>query len=206
MGYDDLLSEAVNTARRCYALRLAPGTSGNISVRIQRDPTVIMVSASGTSTGDLTGADLVRYPQRAGEETTPSIESALHLGIYGALADVQSVLHYHGAWTVVAGETGTGAWRPIIEMPELDAIAPGGGVPVVRRLPPGSAELAAQASAAAARAGAGALILRGHGGVTWGSSPRQALFHAEILENLAKIDYLMRAAKVKGGRSRCLHR
>jgi len=201
MGYDDLLTETVSVARRAYGLRLTPGTSGNISMRVQNDPTVIMVSASGTSTGDLTASHLVRYPVMPGEERTPSIEAELHRGIYEVLCAVGSVLHYHGAWTVLAGETGAEAWRPLIEMPELDAVAPGGEIPVVKRLPAGSPELAAQSSALAVKSGAAAIILRGHGGVTWGSNPRQALFRAEILENLAKIDYLMRAAKVKGERN-----
>lgn len=203
MDCDALLREAVSAARRSYQLRMTPGTSGNISVRIEYDPAVIMVSASKTSTGDLTVEQLVRYPEIPGTGRTPSIEADLHLGIYEVLPDIRSVLHYHGAWTVLAGETcSAGVWRPIIEMPELDAVAPAGEVPIVMRLPAGSPELAVE-TAAAARLGTGGLILRGHGGVAWGADPWQALFHAEALESLAKIDYLMRAASAKGGRSRC---
>jgi|GEM_PF-4907837 len=152
----------------------------------------MIISASGTCMGCLGSNDLLPYPSK-GRKNGASSETPLHLALYGVRSDAGAVLHYHGCWTVLAGEAGrSGKWVPSMILPEFAEFAAGEGICIVRRLPPGSDELADEAAAAAKCNPAHGLILRGHGGVVWGETPEEALFAAEALEETARLDYLYR--------------
>ncbi|MFO8061085.1 MAG: class II aldolase/adducin family protein [Bacillota bacterium] len=184
----------VEVAHRAHQMRLTPGTSGNISVRSPGDGgPEFMISASGVSLGFLDRNHMVSFPPASGEELQPSSEIRLHAALYRVLPQANVLLHYHGTWTILAGESqpAGGTWSPSLTLPEFASLAPGGAVPVVSPVPAGSGELAQEAARLASGSRACGLILSGHGGITWGRSARQALFHAETLESAAKIDYLM---------------
>ncbi len=196
--HDDDVSEMVEVARRAYGHRLAPGTSGNVSVRSHADGDIeFLISASGTSLGYLQPQDVVPFPSGGMQDRQPSSEVQLHAALYRALPRVKALLHYHGIWTILAAEACASEkqWRPSLALPEFAAFATESVVGVVPAFPAGSCELAREAASCARQFGAWGLILRGHGGITWGQSPQQALFHAETLESAAQIDYLISRRK-----------
>ncbi len=196
--HEDDLSEIIEVAHRAYGHRLVPGASGNVSVRSHDDTdSEFLISASGTCLGYLAPEQLVPFPTGGTEARQPSSEAKLHAALYRALPRARALLHYHGTWTILAAEAceAEHEWRPSLALPEFTAFAPGRVVGVVPAVAAGSYELALQAASLARRFCASGLILRGHGGITWGPSPQQALFHAETLESAAKMDYLIRCRK-----------
>ena len=190
----DLVEEAVTVCRESYALRLTPGTSGNLSFRRGR---FIMISGSGLSLGFIdargfvdgaTASDLPLAP------VAPSSEYPLHAAIYGVMPECRAILHFHGPWVLQAGvREQPRQWVPRVAPPEFGQLAPDGWLPRVPFLPPGSEELG-EAVAEAVRDGAMGAILCRHGGVALGRSPREALFRAEAMESAAHLDYFARLA------------
>ncbi len=193
MEQHHMMADIIEVAHRAYVLRLTPGTAGNISMRSRRaGEQGLMISASGVSLGYLVIRQMVPFPHDGTGDYQPSSEVRLHSALYRVRPRAVAILHYHGVWTVLAGEAERqeGGWRPALALPEFSSLAPEGTVAVVPAVQPGSCELARAAAGLARSSGAGGLILRGHGGITWGQSPQQALFNAEALETAAKIDYL----------------
>ncbi len=190
----DLVEEAVTVCRESYALRLNPGTSGNLSFRRGNS---IMISGSGLSLGFIDekgfvdGAiawDLSFAPVR------PSSEYALHEAIYRVVPACGAILHFHGPWILQAGvRERPRRWVPRVAPPEFGQTAPDGWLPRVPFLPPGSNELAEAVAEAVGDGSMGAILCR-HGGVALGRSPREALFRAEAMESAAHLDYFARLA------------
>jgi len=194
MEYFHGMMEMQEVAHRAYELRLISGDSGNISVRVRSGRKIKMIiSASGISLGDLESEHFLPYPEDNYGDLQPSSEADLHAALYDELPDVEAILHYHGTWTrLVAEMADEDCWRPSLNLPELFTFSQQGEICVVQKQPAGSRELIDSVIPLAREKKADALILRGHGGITWGETPEEALFVAESLETLAKTDYFYR--------------
>ncbi|MCM8796283.1 MAG: class II aldolase/adducin family protein [Candidatus Omnitrophica bacterium] len=87
--------EIIRVGRRLYEAGLAVANSGNLSCRI--DEYNILITATGTSLGDLTPEDIVRVSLASGESLdskNPSSELPLHSLVYKNFP-VQVVVHCH---------------------------------------------------------------------------------------------------------------
>lgn len=176
-----LRDELVATARRMSELGLAPGTSGNISVRTERG---FLVTPSGMAYDQLHGDDAVavdrdgtiRHGQRA-----PSTEWRLHHDILAGRPDVHAIVHTHSRFcTAVACLR-----RPIPAIHYMIVQAGSDEIPCADYATFGSAELAA--SVVRALGTGHACLMANHGMVALGTSLASALKLAAEIETLAAL-------------------
>ncbi|HEV2891490.1 MAG TPA: class II aldolase/adducin family protein [Frankiaceae bacterium] len=169
--------EVLAAAREMLALGLTAGTAGNVSGRAA-DGTVVVTPAS-LDYREMTGADLVVLSPD-GEvldgERAPSSERALHLAVYAAFPDVRGVVHAHPVHATMFAC----ARRAIPAAVDEFALYVGGDVPCAAYEPSGSAALAREA--VRHLADRAAVLLASHGLVAVGTSPRDALHVATVVE------------------------
>ncbi|MBR5428902.1 MAG: class II aldolase/adducin family protein [Firmicutes bacterium] len=176
----ELLIEA---GRRLWLRGLVAASDGNLSCRLPDGR--FLITRSGVSKGYLSAGDLLlvdgsgRVVAGTGR---PSIETGLHLAVYRARPEAQALVHAHPPLATAYALTGQDLNREAPDEVRLQL----GRVALADYGEAGSAELAANAAAAAAT-GANAVLLRRHGALTLGNGPEQALFRMEALEQAAKM-------------------
>lgn len=178
--------ELVACARRMAPDDLAPGMSGNLSVRRGG---VMAITPSGMPYERMAPADicLVRTSDAALlSGPRPSTETPMHLALYQA-GGAAAIVHTHSPFVVALSTV-------LDELPAVHyAMADlGGPVRVTPYLRFGTAGLAA--AAAEALAGRNAVILRNHGALTTGPTLARAYERASTLEWLARVYWYARLA------------
>jgi 3-dehydro-4-phosphotetronate decarboxylase len=185
--------EVVRAGRLMHELRLAHGTSGNLSVRTDEG---MLVTPTGTRLGALASRGLARVSAtgRVLGSVTPSKEAGLHLGVYRARPQARAIVHLHSphaaAVSCLAG-LDLGSALPVLTAYFGMRI---GSIPLVPFAPPGSAELAGLAEAAAVQHRA--MLLANHGPVISAGSLSDAVADAEEIEQSARIYLLLRGQQV----------
>jgi methylthioribulose-1-phosphate dehydratase len=177
---------------RFAAMGWMRGTSGNLSVVLDRDPLRVAVTVSGLDKGELTSADVVvvdehgvAIPDQPRPELPPSAEAALHARI-AALTGADAVVHVHAMAAVLAGH-----WYPDgVPLRDLEMLKGIGRsahdetvvIPVV----PNSQDMAEIAGAFEPQwdGKTPAFVVARHGMYAWGRDLAQARHHTEILEFL----------------------
>jgi len=178
--------DLVAFARRMAPDDLAPGTSGNLSLRRGG---LIAITPSGMPYEQMTPADicLVRTSDAALlSGPRPSTETPMHLALYQA-SHATAIVHSHSPYVVALSTV-------LDELPAVHyAMADlGGTVRVAPYARFGTTQLAT--SAAAALAGRSAVILRNHGALTCGPTLARAYERARTLEWLARAYWYARLA------------
>jgi L-fuculose-phosphate aldolase len=178
--------DLVTYARRMAPDDLAPGTSGNLSVRRGE---VMAITPSGMPYERMNPPDicLVRTSDAALlSGPRPSTETPMHLAMYQA-SNAAAIVHTHSPFVVALSTV-------LDELPAIHyAMADlGGPVRVAPYLRFGTGQLAA--SAAAALAGRSAVILRNHGALACGPTLARAYERARTLEWLARVYWYARLA------------
>lgn len=204
--FDEPSSDAVQAAGEALAAESARyaamgwmrGTSGNLSVVLNRDPLRLAVTASGLDKGDLTAADVV-VVDAEGETVgkargkRPSAEAGLHARI-AALTGANAVVHLHALPAVIAGHR----WPDGVELRDLEMLKglghdPHGQTVVIPVIPNGQ-DMREQGDAFE-RAylpptlrdnEVPVLIIASHGMYAWGETLTQARWHAELAEWLLR--------------------
>jgi L-fuculose-phosphate aldolase len=186
-------------ARRLHAQGWVANHDGNVSVRLgprptagaasERDAGRFLATPTATSKAAVTADGLVLVDdagQQVGGRGKPFSEMGLHLAVYRERGDVQAVIHAHPP-------TATGfavAGVPLDPAFLAEAVVSlGPGVPTVPFAPPGAA--AARALAPYAREH-DAVLLGGHGVLTWGPDLETAYLRMELVEHLARIALVAR--------------
>ena len=169
----------VSYARRMASDDLAPGMSGNLSVRRGG---LMAITPSGVPYERMTPADicLVRTSDEALlSGPRPSTETAMHLALYQA-SHAAAIVHTHSPFVIALSTV-------LDELPAVHyAMADlGGPVRVAPYARFGTTQLAA--SAAAKLAGRSAVILRNHGALACGPTLERAYERARTLEWLARV-------------------
>jgi 3-dehydro-4-phosphotetronate decarboxylase len=185
----------VEVARRLALAGLAPGASGNISIRTGIG---MRITPTGSRLGSVEGAQLslVDGTGSHGGGEPPSKEWPLHAAIYAARSDAVAIVHLHAPASV--------AVACLADLDPADAIPAYtayrvmriGRLPLVPYLPPGDPGLGAAAAASATIAGRG-LLLANHGLVAWGSSADEAAGVAEEIEAAADLHLRLRGLPVR---------
>ncbi len=174
-----LRSELVTTARRMFELGLAPGTSGNVSVRSAHG---FYVTPSGIAYGDLAPTDIVEVRAdgsvRPGQRA-PSSEWQLHRDLMAAHPKAQAIVHTHSAFCT----TISCLRRPLPAIHYMIALAGVAEVPCAEYATFGSAELAYNVTRALG--GGRAALMANHGMVALGDTLPQALRLAAEIETIA---------------------
>jgi L-fuculose-phosphate aldolase len=195
MAEDASAAEGMSLADRedlvCYARRmagddLAPGTSGNLSVRRGE---LMAITPSGMAYERMTPADicLVHTSDAALlSGPRPSTETPMHLALYQA-SHAAAIVHTHSPFVIALSTV-------LDELPAVHyAMADlGGPVRVAPYARFGTTQLAA--SAAAKLAGRNAVILRNHGALACGPTLDRAYERACTLEWLARVYWYARLA------------
>lgn len=165
------------------------GTSGNLSVVLQRDPLRLAVTVSGVDKGEITAEDSVIIDEHGNAVDSPKIPSA-EAGLHARIARVAgagAVVHVHALATVVAAEH----WPDGVVLQDLEMLKGFGRqaheevvVPVVQN----SQDMIELGDAfeKGFDPGVPALLVARHGVYVWGDDLVQARHRLECLEWLLR--------------------
>ena len=174
------------------------GTSGNLSVVVERDPLVLAVTASGLDKSELTDRDVVLIDGAGAaidpsDTRPPSAEAGLHAHI-AARTGANAVFHVHAFDAVVAGHR----WPDGVEIRDMEMLKGIGHrahdetvtIPVIRNHQDMTVEAAwfdeVYRPATAEIPEVPALIVASHGIYAWGADIAAARRHLEITEWLLR--------------------
>jgi methylthioribulose-1-phosphate dehydratase len=180
---------------RFAAMGWMRGTSGNLSVVLDRDPLRLAVTVSGLDKGELTSADVVvvderglAVPDQPSPLLVPSAEAALHARI-AAGTGADAVVHVHAMAAVLAGH-----WFPDgVPLRDLEMLKGIGrsahGETVVVPVVPNSQDMDEIAGAFEPQwdGRTPAFVVARHGMYAWGRDLAQARHHTEIVEFLLTV-------------------
>ncbi len=178
----ELRRDLVRFSRLLYRLGFVPGTSGNLSVRL--DDSRLLVTPTGVSKFLLRSADIVivdlegRHLDGYRKATS---EVSMHLAVYRHRNDVTAVIHSHPPIATAFACVGRG----LDEMLCQEAVMTLGVVPLATYAATGTEEVAA--SLAPFIPDHDAILLANHGAVSCGRTLLEAFQKMEIVEHLANI-------------------
>jgi len=184
-----LREEMVSVSKKIYDRGLTSATSGNPSSRVPGFPGQVLIKASGKCFGDVVPEDFILVDLEGNildGKDRPSKEIRFHLGIYKIRPEVNAIVHGHSAYAT-AYVTAKG------ELPVVTAAAEAGlnKVGIVEYAQPGSEELAEMVVKTFQDKSLHAAVLKRHGFVTLGADINQAYYLADVLEDNAKVAFLL---------------
>lgn len=183
----DISERIVKAGRELHDHELVRGTGGNISARIPGTDT-FLIKPSGVRMEALEPEELVLIDLQGRKirgELNVSLETPIHAAIYRARKDTQAVVHTHAPTATAFGI----AKKEILPLQvEMFMLFPN-GVPIIPFKTPGSKALAEAVQKKIANYNA--LILENHGIVTVGSTIEAACSLNEMVEEGAKIQFLV---------------
>lgn len=178
----ELRRELVRFSRWLSRLGFMPGTSGNLSVRLDEDR--LLVTPTGMSKQLLRSADMVvvdlQGRQLAGSRKVTS-EITMHLAVYQQRADIEAVVHSHPPIATAFACAG----RALDEMLCQEAVMTLGIVPLAKYATTGTAEVAS--SLRPYISGHDAILMANHGVVSYGNTLLEAFLKTETVEHLAHV-------------------
>jgi ribulose-5-phosphate 4-epimerase/fuculose-1-phosphate aldolase len=189
-----LRDQIVAHGRSLFERGLAPGSSGNLSVRLDDG---WLVTPTNSCLGRLDPARLSRLDGE-GRHTggdPPSKETFLHLAVYRSRPQDHAIVHLHATCSVAV--SCLAGLDPDDSLPPLTPyfVMKIGRLPLVPYHRPGAPELADAVGRIAARHRA--LLLANHGPVVAGATLDAAVNAAEELEETAKLFLLLKNAPVR---------
>lgn len=159
---------------------------GNVSVRIPGEP-VLVITPSGKPYMELVPQDICVVDfdlNRIDGDLAPSIETAMHAGVYRDRADVGAVVHTHQAYASIFALIN----QPIPALFDEVALSIGETVAVVPYALSGTPELVDNVRRTVAN-GCNCFVMQNHGALNLGKTLEKAWKHAELLEKTAKAYY-----------------
>lgn len=186
-AFKDIGERIAKAGKELHSHGLVKGTSGNISARVPGTET-FLIKPSGARMGFLKPEELVLVDfqgKKVKGELNVSLETPMHAAIYKARRDVQAVVHTHPP---TATAFGIAKMEVLPLQIEMFMLLPN-GVPFVPFKAPGSKALAESVQQKIVNCDA--VILENHGIVTVGSSVEAACDLNEMVEEAAKIQFLV---------------
>jgi L-fuculose-phosphate aldolase len=178
----ELRRDLVRFSRWLSRLGYTPGTSGNLSARLDYDR--ILVTPTGISKGLVKRQDLV-IVDREGRllEGTRKVTSeiGMHLAIYAQRPDVEAVIHSHPPIATAFACSG----RALDEILCQESVMTVGIVPLARYATTGTNEVAESLRLFVPEHEA--ILLENHGAVTYGRTLVDAFMRMETIEHLAQV-------------------
>lgn len=183
MKSSDAAKELVKFGRYLNQQGLAPGGSGNVSLKIDDG---FLATPTGSRLAFLEAESLARL-NAEGQHVSgdkPSKEIEVHLAYYRAHPECQAVVHLHAPQSMTL--SCLGGLDPEAPLPPLTPyfVMRVGRLGLLPYFAPGAAELAAAVEASARF---DALLLRNHGLLIGGKNLDDAVANAEELEETARI-------------------
>ena len=167
--------------KKLYEKNLAPGCSGNASIRKNSH---IAITPSGVSLNDVTIENIVEldFSGNTIGNGVASKEKMMHIEIYKKRPDIKAIIHTHSAFLSTFALRGIPIENsPIIELKYFF----NDKVPIVGYNPPGSIELANEV--AEAFTGYDAALMKNHGAIIGAKTIQEALYKYEVLEYIAQV-------------------
>lgn len=159
---------------------------GNVSVRMPDEP-VLVITPSGKPYMDLVPEEICVVDfdlNPIAGELSPSIETAMHAGIYRTRDDVGAVVHTHQPQASVFALIN----QPIPALFDEVALSIGETVAVVPYALSGTPELVENVKQTVAN-GCNCFIMQNHGALNLGKNLEKAWKNAELLEKSAQVYY-----------------
>jgi methylthioribulose-1-phosphate dehydratase len=194
MTLAEVAPQIAELARLCYARGWAPGTSGNFSATVSRDPLRLAITTSGVDKGTLTPDDIVEMDglgRMVAGSGRPSAESSLHLAVVRARG-AGAVLHTHSIWSTIISESGDhGVAIEGYEMLKgLDGVVTHEHrewLPVFENTQDWAAAAPEVEGFLAEHPDTHGFLIRRHGLYTWGRDLAEARRHLEVFEFLFEV-------------------
>ena len=181
-----LRRDLVRTGKRLSKLGFMPGTSGNLSVRL--DSKFILATPTGVSKSSLSKEDMVivdlEGKQYAGSRRVTS-EIGMHLAVYNRREDISAVIHSHPPIATAFACAGRALDQPLCS----EAIMTLGSVPLAPYATTGTYEVAD--SLAEYIPQHEAILMANHGVVTYGKTLMDAFMKMETVEHFAQITLIV---------------
>lgn len=178
----ELRRDLVRFGKWLSRLGFTPGTSGNLSVRL--DEHRLLVTPTGASKYLLKSADMVivdlQGRQLAGSRKVTS-EVSMHLAVYHQRKDVAAVIHAHPPIATAFACAG----RALDEMLCQEAVMTLGVVPLAKYATTGTDQVAASLLPFIPEHEA--ILMANHGVVSYGNTLLEAFLKMETVEHLAHI-------------------
>jgi L-ribulose-5-phosphate 4-epimerase len=179
----------LETAQKMLEKGLVTGTAGNVSLRLPPEEGRPLLAITPSSRYyDSLGIDDIQIidfeAQTIEGNLPPSIETALHIGIYQARKNVNAVIHTHSVFASAIAVAG-------LDIPAIldDQVAfLGGEIRLAKHALAGSQKQVM--NTVAALEDRSAVLLPNHGAVGTGRTMRQAFIACELIEKTARI-YLL---------------
>ena len=173
---------------------LTPGSSGNISARVEDG---WLMTPTNSCLGRLDPATLSKVDAKGNPVSggKPTKEAFLHLSVYGQRPSAGAIVHLHSTHSVaVSCLADTDPDQPI---PPITAyyVMKIGNLVLLPYYPPGDMTLANAVREVAGRHHA--ILLANHGPVVAGRDLESAVYATEELEETAKLYLLLRGNKLK---------
>lgn len=185
MKCQEIRKIVVDAAKRANELGLIHGTSGNISMRDEKDE-VIAITPSGVEYDTMTVEDVCLVDLNGNViegKYKPSSETPMHTAIMRKRPDVRAVVHTHSLFATVMSMRGENLPRATVPsnmyypIPTTDCFAL-----------PGSEELADSAVRAIGKEG-NVTLLKNHGLIAAGKDMDDAMTCAVYTEECAQVGY-----------------
>ena len=174
--------DLVRFSRWLSRLGFAPGTSGNLSVRLDQDR--LLITPTGVSKALVRRADMVIVDLQGrllcGTRKVTS-EVGMHLAFYERRTEVQAVIHSHPPIATAFACSG----RALDEMLCQEAVMTVGSIPLAAYATTGTDEVAASLHPYIAEHDA--ILLENHGAVSSGKNLLDAFMKMETIEHLAHV-------------------
>jgi ribulose-5-phosphate 4-epimerase/fuculose-1-phosphate aldolase len=188
----DLRDQLAHVGYSVVSAGLVVGSGGNLSARVP-DADTCWVTGAGTWLDRLNRPDFAEVNLADGavlrDGVPPSTELALHLATYRARPDVHAIVHLHPQTALLLDALGER-----IRLVSTDHVVYLRRIVTTPFRPPGSAELAEVAAAAAD--GTNCVLLAHHGCSVLGETVELAHKRALYLEEAARLTYAALAAGV----------
>ena len=177
-------------------------TWGNVSA-IDRDRGLVVIKPSGVEYEGMTAEDMVVVELETGKvaegKWKPSSDTRTHLELYKAFPEAGGIVHTHSPHAVAWAQAGEDI--PCFGTTHADYFY--GPIPCARHLTQGELEEDYERNTGKIivetfrergiqPAAVPAVICASHGPVTWGKDAGQAVYHAVVLEEVAKMAILTR--------------
>lgn len=171
-------------------------TWGNVS-GYDEESGLVAIKPSGVSYDDMKASDIV-IVNLEGEVVEghykPSSDTQTHLEIYKAFKGVKGVVHTHSEWATSFAQSGQG----ILPYGTTHADYFYGEIPCTRLMTDeevktdyekNTGKVIVETFKAIQPLEVPGVLVNEHGPFTWGTSPSEAVYHAVVLEEIAKMAY-----------------
>jgi len=190
----ELREQIVEVGLSLYRRGLSPGSSGNISVRMEDG---WLVTPTNSSLGNLNPGNLSKLDWDgnllSGEK--PSKEAFLHLAMYRKRPQSGAIVHLHSTFAAAVsclnGLDSQSCIPPITPYFVMRV----GKLPLLPYYPPGDKSLAQEIEKYAAKHSS--VLLANHGPVVAGTDLKSAMYAAEELEETSKLMLLLHGQPIR---------